>query len=960
MSLLKAVIFDLDGVITDTAEYHYWAGKRLADEEGIPFGREANERLRGVSRRDSLLLILDEISVSEERLLEMMARKNDYYLEMLEQISPEDLLPGVADLLDELDAAGIPYAIASASRNARAVVEQLGIKERLQLVADGNSVPRAKPAPDLFRFAAAGLNLPPAQCLVVEDAAAGIEAALAAGMPALALGPRERFEGLGGTSRRFSRLDSLEGVTLDQLQAITGGEKGWVVTQDDFDPSNLHHMETVFTTGNGYFSSRGTFEEGYPGDHALTLAHGVFNDVFIFFTELVNLPNWLDLGLEVDGEPFRLDKGRVHFFWRQLDLQRGVLLRHVRWETPGGTVVDLTFERFTSYTEPHLGAIRFLLTAVNSDCQVELDTGINGHVSNDRYLHWRHLDQGYDGNHVWLHSRTNESGVELGTAASVFAPGEIMVSGQDCPAYPALHLSRQVPAGQTLQVDKLVAYTTSRDQVEDAGEVVARARERLEAHDYDSLKQAHMEAWQRLWDDTDVVIEGDDEAQLAIRFNLFQLQIAAPRDDDRVSIGAKTLSGLGYRGHVFWDTEIFILPFFTYTQPEIARNLLLYRYNTLPGARRKARANGFRGAQYAWESALTGDEVTPTWVPDFTGQKLVRIWTGDIEIHISADVAYAIMQYWRVTCDDQFMRDYGAEIILDTARFWADRAELEEVEGQRQYSYRDVIGPDEYHEHVDNNIYTNRMAQWHLETAQQVLGWLREQHPDKARELEEALELDEEELALWRDVAENIVLLQDEETGLMTQFEGFFDLEELDWSQYEGRTHSMQYLLGIEGANRSQVIKQADVVMLLILLRDQYSKQEWQVNWDTYMPITDHQYGSSLSPSFHAWAACEMGRPDEAYDYFMLAANADLLDVRGNAGDGIHAASTGGVWQAVAFGFAGLQLQGDAYTVTPRLPAHWRRVRFKFYHCGQQHVVDVTNTGDRSDADSVHSEKEVK
>src|SRR5690554_3377113 len=202
------------------------------------------------------------------------------------------------------------------------------------------------------------------------------------------------------------------------------------------------------------------------------------------------------------------------------------------------------------------------------------------------------------------------------------------------------------------------------------------------------------------------------------------------------------------------------------------------------------------------------------------------------------------MQYWRVTCDDQFMRDYGAEIILDTARFWADGAELEEVDGQRQYSYRDVIGPDEYHERVDNNIYTNLMAQWHLETAQQVLGWLREQHTDKARELDEVLDLDEEELALGRDVAENIALLQDEETGLMTQFEGFFDLEELDWSQYEGRTHSMQYLLGIEGANRSQVIKQADVVMLLILLRDQYSKQEWQVNWDTYMPITDHQYGS--------------------------------------------------------------------------------------------------------------------
>jgi kojibiose phosphorylase len=765
-------------------------------------------------------------------------------------------------------------------------------------------------------------------------------------MPALALGPVERFEELGGNARRFTRLDSLDGVTVEQLRTIASVDRRWVVTEDDFDPSNLHHMETVFTTGNGYFSSRGTFEEGYPDEHALTLAHGVFNDVAIFFTELVNLPNWLDLRVEVDGEPFQLNSGRVHYFRRQLDLRRGVLLRHVRWEAPGGSVVDLTFERFISYSNLHLGAMRFLLTAVSDDCQVDVDAGIAGHVANDRFLHWQHLDQGYDGNHVWLHSRTSETGFELGTAASVFVPGEAVVTGQVCPAYPSLHLSRQLTAGQTLQVDKLVAYTTSRDQVQGAEDVVGRARQQLEAHDYDSLKQAHVASWQRLWDDVDVLIEGDDEAQLALRFNLFQLQVAAPRDDDRVSIGAKTLSGLGYRGHVFWDTEIFILPFFTFTQPDVARNLLLYRYNTLPGARRKARNNGFRGAQYAWESALTGDEVTPAWVPDPSGQKLVRIWTGDIEIHISADVAYAIMQYWQATCDDQFMRDFGAEIILDTARFWADRAEPEEVEGERQYSFRDVIGPDEYHEHVDNNVYTNRMAQWHLQTAFEVLDWLREQHPDKARELEAALKLDEDELARWRDVAENVVLLQDEETGLMTQFEGFFDLEELDWSQYEDRTHSMQYLLGIEGANRSQVIKQADVLMLLTLLRDKYSEQEWQVNWDTYMPLTDHQYGSSLSPSFHAWAACEMGRPDEAYDYFMLAANADLLDVRGNAGDGIHAASAGGVWQAIAFGFAGLQLQDDAYTVTPRLPAHWKRVRFKFYHCGQQHVVDVTNTDD--------------
>jgi beta-phosphoglucomutase len=941
---LRGVIFDLDGVITDTAEYHYLSWKRLADDEGLPFTRADNEQLRGVSRRQSLLLILGDRQLPEERLQTLMSTKNAYYQEMLGQVSPADLLPGVAELLDELERAAIPYAVASASRNAREVVQRLGLGERLAALADGNSVARTKPAPDLFRFAIAELGIMPQEALVVEDAAAGVAASLTAGIPALALGPDERFAELGSLRCGFTRRDSLDGATLADLRAAARPDPTWHVVAEQFAAERQRHMETVFTTGNGYFASRGSLEEGYPEEHALTLAHGLFDDVPIAFTELVNLPNWLDVHIRIDGQPFRLDRGELRGFWRSLDLQNGLLQRHVQWRAPGGAVVNLTFERFISYSELHLGALRVLITPVNRQCEVAVDAGIDGHVANDNLLHWRHLDEGYAEDMVWLHSRTRGTRLELATAARLQTPDGVDLAARQCPGHPGLGLSRRLEAGQTLQVDKLVAYASSRDEApgEKAEDVLPRALLYLQGHDYDALKISHVTAWQQTWQEIDVLIEGDVEAQRAIRFNLFQLQVAAPRHDDRVSIGAKTLSGLGYRGHVFWDTEIFILPFFSYTQPAIARNLLLYRYHTLPGARRKAAANGYRGAQYAWESATTGDEVTPSYVPSFTGPGLVRIWTGDIEIHISADVAYAIMQYWRVTGDDAFMRDYGAEMILETARFWADRAEPEEVNGEMRCSYRDVIGPDEYHDHVDNNVYTNRLAQWHLETAMALLQWLKDAYPEKAAALLDDIGVSGEELEHWREVAERIVVLYDEESGLFTQFEGFFELAPVDWDAFEERTTSLQVLLGIEGANQSQVIKQPDVLMMMLLLRDRYDDQRvWEVNWETYEPLTDHEYGSSLGPSFHAWAACQMGEAERAYDFFMLAARADLENVRGNAGDGIHAASAGGLWQALAFGFAGLQLTEDGYEIYPCLPAHWQRLAFNFYLRGERQRIDI-------------------
>jgi kojibiose phosphorylase len=424
--------------------------------------------------------------------------------------------------------------------------------------------------------------------------------------------------------------------------------------------------------------------------------------------------------------------------------------------------------------------------------------------------------------------------------------------------------------------------------------------------------------------------------------------IVAPRTDNRVNIGAKTLSGFGYRGHSFWDTEIFMLPVFTYTAPHIARNLLTYRYARLPAARAKAAANGFEGAQFAWESADTGEEVTPTWVPHFNDRaQLVRIWTGDIEIHISADIAYAAHQYWVATGDDEWFSRQGAELILDTARFWGSRAEWKPA--TQRYEYTDVIGPDEYHDHVDNNPYTNRMAQWNLETALEALTWLQRHDPARAAELTERLDLSPARLAHWREVIDRLYVPRSPE-GIYEQFDGYFQRRDIDLASLEPRTRSVQEVFGIEGANATQLIKQPDVLMLMYLLRDDFSEPALHCNYAYYTPRTDHTFGSSLGPAIQAIMACRVGRPDEAYEHFMRAARADLHDVRGNARDGIHGASAGGTWQAVVFGFAGLRVTSTGWSTEPCLPSHWRRLRFHFIYRGRPQTVELSHPPNGSES----------
>lgn len=731
-------------------------------------------------------------------------------------------------------------------------------------------------------------------------------------------------------------VEDREPVAADWADA-----SGWIVRTTAFEPAKLRHQETVFTIGNGNFCVRGNFEEGHPGENSASFLHRVWDDMPVQVTELANLPRWWGLDIWLDGRRVRLDPDVASGFGLELDLRNGLLQRRFDWRSDGGKRLRLEFERFISLVEPHGAMLRTRLELAEGEAELRLRSGLSTHVENTGLLHWNLLEQSADADGVELVTVTRATGIRVAVVSRTRLSAPAEATPGDVDGAPSVDYRLRLRAGEPLELVRSVAIVPDLD-TDDPLALARQVATDLAAAGWHAALGASSAAWAKVWADSDVEIDGDPEAQLAVRYNLFQLIVAAPRFTDDASIGAKTLSGYGYRHHVFWDTEIFMVPPFTFTEPDVARNMLAYRCHRLPGARDKAARNGYAGAQFPWESAGTGHEVTPTWVQHYADHhELVRIWTGDIEIHITADIAYAVLQYWRVTGDDEFLRDHGAELVLDGARFWASAA-VEEDDGR--YHYRDVVGPDEYHEHVDDNAYTNHLAAWHLRTALEVFDWLERTAPEQAARLVADLGLDTAERARWADVAARIFLPLDPETGLVEQFTGYFGLTDADQSVLRdpSRQLSMQQIHGIEGCNRTQILKQPDVLMLTYLLPEVFTPEQIAANYRYYDPRTDHELGSSLGPAISAVMACRAGDPETGYRHFMRAARADLLDVRGNAADGIHGASAGGLWQAVVFGFAGLRVDEAGWTVSPALPTSWTRLRFSFRYRGERQVVELT------------------
>jgi trehalose/maltose hydrolase-like predicted phosphorylase len=719
-------------------------------------------------------------------------------------------------------------------------------------------------------------------------------------------------------------------------------EPSWVLTHEGYNVLTENAVESRFALGNGFLGMRASRPVSRGPTWVSWLGYirwaswprcyvaGLFDNPNTVppVPALVPVADWSRLRIVLDDKPLMLLDGKFLASVRQLDLRRGLHLGEMSYRAHAGITVTGRELRLVSLADRPvaLQLVRLSLDRDGIDVTLEANFAMAGMGMEPLQLDrdvcaWRTEGSG--------------KGVAMAGSATLRADGKPLVPERSF-SLRWIWRWRSV-AGQVVELARLVTVARSDSLADDPAPVATDALARCRMHGWRGVLAAHESAWQERWDASDVSIEGDDEAQKALRFAIYHLTSAANPEDESVSVGARGLTGDAYFGHVFWDTEIYLLPFYTAVWPEAARAMLMYRYHTLRGARQKAAAMGYKGALYAWESADTGEETTPEQVAGPNGA-MIDILTGRMEQHISADIAYAVWQYWRATGDDAFFIDAGAEILLETARFWASRA-VAEADGKRHI--RHVIGPDEYHEDVDDNAFTNVMARWNIARGLETIEVMRTRWPEHAAALCERLALGEAELTEWRDAVSRIVTGLDPSTGLYEQFAGYHQLEPLDLSLHADRKVPIDVVIGHERTQRSQVVKQADVVALLALLPDEFPGTAAKANFRYYEPRCAH--GSSLSAGMHALVAARLGETETALRFLRHAAAADL-ELDPNSAGGIRIAGLGGVWQAIVLGFAGVDLGGDAISIAPRLPPEWRSMSFAVRWRGRP--VQVRIAGD--------------
>ncbi|GIP21942.1 glycoside hydrolase family 65 protein [Paenibacillus sp. J22TS3] len=748
---------------------------------------------------------------------------------------------------------------------------------------------------------------------------------------------------------------------LNYSKRVSDDLMQWVVAEEQFSTLTLGKCEAIMSLGNGYMGLRSATEEPYIGEKRNLFVNGTFNK--FDEEEVTELPNAADLtrlDLRIDGERFSLEKGSFTGYSRMLNIRDAELTRSFDWESKDGKKLRFTFRRFVSLHHKHAIGMRMEVTLLQGDVRLSVGSGIDGQMNNSGSQHFHEGEKRiYDKTYLELLQQTTESKVTF----VLHAAHSHKLNGAELNLAPRMEIERRQVAvkyeldlceGDTYTFDKLATVYTSRD-LEFSGEsdlstIRSHALEQLKAlHDqgFDEMLSEHQKAWAEVWRDYDITLKSKNEFDLlAVRFAVYHLVVMTPAHDRRMGIGAKGLSGEGYKGHSFWDTEIFILPFYIYSNPRIARSLLEYRYLGLEGARRKAKENGFEGAMYPWEAAWPSDgEVTPVWgaVDIVTGEQ-TKIWSGFIEQHISSDIAYAVWHYFKATGDQEYMDRYGYEIILDTAKFWASRLEWDEEHGR--YHINEVIGPDEYKEHVDNNAFTNYMAHFNISLAIQYCDELKEKRPELFAELNSKLGL-EAARPVWEEKLGLIYLPQPNEQNIIPQDDTYLQKQIIDLTPYKNQSKvgSLFDDYNLDQVNNLQVSKQADIMMLFLLLEDRFQPEVKRANYNYYEEKTLHD--SSLSLSTHSILANDFGDEALAYDLFRRAAEIDLGPNMHSSDAGIHSASLGGIWECLVMGFAGVRMLGGELHLNPRLPQAWEELSFPLYWQGSRLQIRIDRSGIR-------------
>lgn len=723
----------------------------------------------------------------------------------------------------------------------------------------------------------------------------------------------------------------------------------WRIVEDQPDVTRNAFKQSIFSLGNGYMGLRGEIEEGltasdgFPG----TYLYGIYEDepVVNYWKRVgladksglfVEAPRWLSLHVTLNGEPLNMAQGRVSGYRRVLDLRTGLLTREFQWTAPSGLSVDVRSERFVSIARDPIAALRFSIKPLNGTAEISVSTGIDATVRNPGAVRsgWREIENSAPTPSTGLLvAATTTTDVQVATAMSILVDVDghriLPISQENTQRRCFKTFKGAVSAGSVWRLEKIIAVRTSRETQRDQVVPICQAvlADAVQAG-FETLRKEQAAAWAEYWSTRSLEIEGDAASQQGVNFSLFSLRQVYSGRDRSLNFVPKAYS-VAYGGHYFWDTEITVFPCYLLSDPETAKALLQFRYNTLDQARAKARTLGLPGALFPWYT--------------IDGREDSRIWEIHLlQVHINAVIAWAVRRYVDFTADTRFLADFGLELLVEIARFWTGRVSAPRTPNG-PYTIRSVVGPDEYHMAVHNNCFTNCMAAHALQAAVEAVDTVRRLYPDSFHDLCTRLSLDAQEAIHWQDIARNLYVPYDAALGIHKQDDAFLDLDPITRDQIPESEIPLQKHWPWDKILRTRILKQPDVVQLMNTLNDRFDLEQKRRNYAFYEPICMHD--SSLSPAEHGILASELGLHDEAFRYYLNIARMDLDDYNFNTADGLHATNMCGTLRVITEGFGGVRLRNGMLYVNPRCPSAWKRFKFTLHFQGRQIEVSATPQG---------------